>query len=180
MTIDWDDRFWRNVHPEALSGCWLWHGSVDRFGYGIYGATGERKAHRLAYQRTKGPIPRGFVVRHRCDVKGCVNPDHLVIGTHKDNSRDAMERGQVARGTRNGASKLDERQVLEIRARLAGGESTVRLARAFGVSQSLVSQISLRQAWAWLGASESSSREDSTKSENESSPPAHRSGEVAG
>lgn len=86
--IDWDDRFWRKVHPEALSGCWLWHSTVDRWGYGRFETrprTGHAKkniAHRLAYELVHGPIPAGMHVRRetwacsRCGETGPDRDDH--------------------------------------------------------------------------------------------------------
>jgi hypothetical protein len=109
--IDWGARFWRHVHPEALSGCWLWHGAVT--GRGDYGRTilGARKgrtrpAHRVAYELTRGPIPEGMCVCHACDVPLCVNPEHLFLGTQADNVADMVAKGRVAKGIRNGSHTM--------------------------------------------------------------------------
>lgn len=157
--IDWSDRFWSKVHPEALSGCWLWHGGVNEHGYGIFGRgrrkDGVIKAHRHAYQLTKGPIPDGLVVRHRCDVPACVNPEHLELGTQKDNARDSIERGRavkppVRRGRDNVNGKLDEDAVRSIRRERAAGTSLETLAKRYGVGISSISRVALGRCWSWV------------------------------
>ena len=78
------ERFMRHVSPEPNSGCWLWCGAVRKDGYGVAG-TGSRlhgsrripAAHRFSWELHRGPIPVGQWVLHKCDVKICVNPDHL-------------------------------------------------------------------------------------------------------
>ena len=79
------------------SGCWLWIGAVTKKGYGMI--TGNRYAHRLAYEEFIGPIPTGMQVLHKCDVKCCVNPEHLYSGTHRDNVFDAVIRDRYTRDT---------------------------------------------------------------------------------
>jgi hypothetical protein len=76
-------------------GCHEWTASTNRGGYGTL-RVGDKawKAHRLAYRRKVGPIPRGMHVLHRCDNPPCINPDHLWIGTHTDNMRDRSAKGR--------------------------------------------------------------------------------------
>lgn len=79
-------------------GCWLWTASLRR-GYGQFGLGKKNMlAHRASYILYKGDIPDGLVVRHTCDVKHCVNPRHLVLGTHKENVRDCIQRGRRSKG----------------------------------------------------------------------------------
>lgn len=81
--------------PELNSGCWLWTGGTDRYGYGTQWIDGRVVyAHRLSYQHHHGPIPDGFVVRHKCDTPACINPDHLLTGTPMDNVMDMFARGR--------------------------------------------------------------------------------------
>lgn len=145
MAVDWDAPFWRNVHPEALSGCWLWHGSMLESGYGKFHKGARRVyAHRLAYELVVGPIPRGGVVMHTCDVPACVNPDHLKIGTQLDNMRDMTRKGRRVRGERHGCAKLDQATASRIR-RSSGKQRDI--AAEFGVSQRTVWRIKAGLAW---------------------------------
>lgn len=72
--------------------CWLWNGSIRTNGYGHYS---NKQAHRLSYEFFISSIPKGFLVCHKCDVKLCVNPDHLFVGTQFDNMRDASTKGRM-------------------------------------------------------------------------------------
>lgn len=80
---------------EHRDGCWIWPGALTKDGYG-YMRVGpvSRSTHRVAYEAVNGPIPRGMVVRHRCDVRACCNPAHLQVGTHEDNNADIVARGR--------------------------------------------------------------------------------------
>jgi hypothetical protein len=90
------------------SGCWLWQGAISQNrGYGLFQwwdgtRTKTRLAHRCSYELANGPIPEGMFVLHTCDVRACVNPDHLYLGTQKRNMQDMIERGRAATGDRNG------------------------------------------------------------------------------
>ena len=70
---------------------------------------------RILYERFVGPIPDGYVIRHKCDNPRCINIEHLIAGTHAQNVRDRVERGRSAIGEKNGRSKLTEQQVKEIK-----------------------------------------------------------------
>lgn len=85
---------------EALTGCLLWTGSLDAYGYGqvkLVINKLDKKAHRLSWQMHRGLIPDGMVVRHTCDTPACINPDHLEIGTQLDNIADRVARGRSRR-----------------------------------------------------------------------------------
>lgn len=147
------DRFHNMVSPEPNSGCWLWTGATKEYGYGVIGL-GERgkgigKAHRVAYELYKGPIPNGMVVCHKCDNPYCANPDHLFIGTLKDNMRDCVRKGRNFipdnRGERAKWSKLTEDAVRHIRQRAMAG---TEYAKMYGVSKSAIYEIWRGKNWA--------------------------------
>jgi hypothetical protein len=88
-----------NSIPITESGCWLWTGDVDKGGYGrlSYYSEGKRvfiRAHRASFLVFKGDIPAGHFICHKCDVPGCVNPDHLFAGTALENTRDMIAKGR--------------------------------------------------------------------------------------
>jgi hypothetical protein len=123
----WDKTLFERIDektiPEPMSGCWLWTGVTDRSGYGqVRQGKLNTPAHRLNYERFVGPIPDGLLLRHVCDLPCCVNPQHLVPGTHKDNSDDKFARGrfrlnpkQISRDAGRRPSVLSVSDVMQIR-----------------------------------------------------------------
>lgn len=111
-------------------------------GYGNF-KMGKRfeSAHRASYLLYRGPIPAGLCVCHACDVRSCVNPSHLFLGTKADNARD------MACKERSRTTKLTAAQVVEIRWRREKGETLVQLAAAFGVSFSAIHMLCARKTW---------------------------------
>lgn len=149
---------WEAFVPERPEhGCWQWQGGKDPDGYGAFMMkcphTGRRiqRAHRAAYLLFIGEIPRGMFVRHRCDNRGCVRPDHLELGPPKANSRDMVERGRSRPGERNHNAKLNAGQVILIREAIASGERYSALARAYDVSEGLIRSIVRGRAWRHVG-----------------------------
>lgn len=141
------EKFNEKFIPEPMSGCWLWVSAYFTNGYGYVTDGGRnRRASRVAYELFCGPIPKGLLVRHSCDNKSCVNPAHLLVGTDQDNSNDAVRRGRVAKGERAGRAKLTDAQVAEIRLRRATGESSVTIARDFGVWHTHVLTLAKRRS----------------------------------
>lgn len=153
MASEWA-RFWSKVERSSPDGCWLWGGRVNAGGYGE--AVVNRKsyrAHRLSFELFIGPVPEGHIVRHTCDVRACVNPSHLLTGTHKDNSDDCGRRGRRAFGSKNGAARLVPRAVLGIRADYAArryGRGQRWIAAKYGVSQSTVRDVVSGKLWGWV------------------------------
>lgn len=137
------EYFFERSIPEPNTGCWLWLGWVDKDGYGTIRG---RPAHRKSYEAHKGAIPEGKIVLHSCDQPGCVNPDHLRCGSHQENSDDRVMRGRAAgpRGVDHGSSKLDDYDVLKIR---ADQRSARQIAAQYGVHKSTVCRIRSRQLW---------------------------------
>ncbi len=132
-------RFMVKVQKDPMSGCWLWTGSF-RQGYGAFDG---KWAHVESYKMFKGPIEKGLMVRHTCDVKECVNPDHLILGTHEDNMKDVVDRGAQL-GENNGFSKLTWKEVREIR---ASSDSVKVLAKRYNIAASGVYHIITGRAW---------------------------------
>ena len=125
-------------------GCWPWVGATDPKGYGRFGINGSVLfAHRVGYEFFVGPIPDGYLLRHRCDNPPCVRPDHLLPGTDQDNADDMRRRGRANYGKR---LTMADAQAIRAAAR-AGAPSLAELARMFGVSKSTVSVILLNQTW---------------------------------
>lgn len=122
--------------------CIEWTGCRDSFGYGMRRVNGKvRRLHLIAYEETYGTIPKGMVVRHKCDNPSCYNPEHLEIGTRADNNRDRDVRGRTAKGVRNGSAKLTPEIVQEAKALYASGEWTHRsLGKKYGVDHRTIAR----------------------------------------
>jgi hypothetical protein len=145
------ERFWRFV--KKTDGCWLWTGDLTNNGHGVIGHWPTRKAKIIASRASWilhfGDIPEGLFVCHKCDVRACVRPDHLFLGTQKQNLEDAAQKGRMGRGTKVNTNKLTEADVRHIRT-LYPHRSQQSIAIEYGVSQVLISTIVLRKTWAWL------------------------------
>jgi hypothetical protein len=134
------------------NGCLEYTGTRDlRGGYGVLTLKGKwKKAHRLAYELTKGVIPEGMFVCHTCNNPPCLNSEHLVLGTNAENMayRNACGRTNKPQGERNHEHKLVEEQVRAIRVRYAeGGISSRALAREFGVSRRTIMRVVHKTHW---------------------------------
>ena len=132
--------------------CWLWTGPLNTRGYGHMVITCTRAmAHRVSYWINRGQIPKGESVLHACDVPACVNPEHLRVGTARDNAADAIARGRTLRGERGTKAKLTEQQALEVIRLWSQGERTqAQIAGLFGVTGSTVANIASGKTWVHL------------------------------
>jgi hypothetical protein len=151
------ERFW--THVERGDGCWLWLGHRASNGYGRFGVwdgtrTDVRQAHRVAWELTYGAIPVGMSVLHNCpggDVRNCVNPAHLWLGSIAENQADMVAKDRSARGERAHNVKLTAPMVRTIRQRwAAGGITQPQLARQHGVSRTAISAIVTGRTWRHL------------------------------
>jgi hypothetical protein len=135
--------------PIPVTGCWIWTGSLNNLGYGRFAINrSHRGAHRMSWEAHRGQIPPGLQVLHKCDVRCCVNPDHLFLGTASDNMGDMWAKrrhpGAGQRGEKHSQAKLTAEQVAEIR---ASRPFTKGLAKKYGVSNSRISAIRNNQSW---------------------------------
>lgn len=144
------DAFEARTVKDLATGCLLWVGSHDEKGYGQLRINRKIvKAHRFSWKAAHGDIPDGMLVLHRCDNPPCVNPSHLFLGTHTDNSHDMDAKGRrvnnQAKGAMCHAAKLTDEDIVAIR---SDTRRQVDIAADYGVTQSNVSKIKLKQAWA--------------------------------
>ena len=136
------------------NGCWIWQKYTHKNGYGSFGWGGGRnsRAHRASYECFVGEAPKGLDVCHTCDVRACINPDHLFVGTRRENIQDAADKGRLSlthqrKGSDHPGAKLTEESILDIRRRLSVGETRASLARLYSVSWSLINVIEKRNSW---------------------------------
>ena len=140
------ERLWAYV--EKTPGCWLWTGSINARGYGAFNpGRGRAIAHRYVYELTYGLIlSKDILVCHACDVRHCVRPDHLFLGTKKDNMADSIAKGRHIKGSMVGIAKLHETDILPIRA-LKGKMATRDVAQQYNVSVTTILNIWRRRTW---------------------------------
>lgn len=159
-----EERFWEKVakngpiKPGMSTPCWLWTAAKDGGGYGQLGLGTEKlgKAHRISWELHNGPIPVGKCVLHRCDLPECSNPEHLFLGTQKDNAEDRETKGRggqlsgdrhparrhpehLARGENHGNASLTNAQATALRMEYTGRYGDVlRLAQKYSVDRQTV------------------------------------------
>lgn len=141
---------------EVTPGCWLWKGSKYRNGYGHFRRKIKDKwvmfkAHRYSYERYKGPIPEGHLVRHTCNIPNCVNPAHLLTGTHKDNVMDAIISGTKSWGRNANHRHLDLQFARQVRITWNSVKpyaTQKEVAALHGISKQQCSRILRNEIWA--------------------------------
>ena len=147
------NRFWKKVPKNHTNNCWKWGGTIMVNGYGTLTIRPNKYyAHRASWMINRGPIPDGLHVLHKCDNPPCVNPEHLFLGTQRDNNNDKIRKGRARGGSMKGEShplvKMTNGKIKEIRARYkAGGITQGDLASQYGMSQPGVSAIITGRLW---------------------------------
>lgn len=136
------------------SSCWNWNGDRYDSGYGRLRDRNKRqvRAHRFFYEQVYGVIPEGLCALHKCDNRACVNPDHIFVGTKKDNMQDCLKKKRhkyiAHHGEDNGMSKLSKEKVTKIRELWAkGGIYQSDIAKKFGVTQQVISKVVNYKTW---------------------------------
>ena len=136
--------------------CWEWQGSThmkEKWNYGTISLNNKcTNAHRVSWEVFNGTIPKGLSVLHHCDTPLCVCPEHLFIGTGKDNIDDAVKKGRwpSKKGTANGCAKLTEDDVRQILKEQPRRHVARECAKRLGISVSVVQKILRRQTWSHI------------------------------
>lgn len=145
------ERFYNAFEFDLNGGCWLWFGAmINGTGYGSISHNSKNiAAHRLSWEIHHGPIPDGLCVCHHCDVRACVNPDHLFLGTHADNmhDKDRKGRGGYLLGEENHSSKLKARDIPIILDRLRQGQTCRQIGDSYGLTECAINAIRRGKSW---------------------------------
>lgn len=144
-------RFWAKVNVAGPDDCWIWTAGISQIhGYGKFTikkqGISDIGAHRYSWILANGSIPDGMMICHICDNPPCVNPNHLFLGTAKDNAIDCVRKNRSARGERNGNSKLNEADVLKIKESC----NLLQLSRTYDVSVRTILDIVTDRTWKHL------------------------------
>lgn len=153
ISAEWVQRFNAKWQKDEKTECWMWIGAKADKGYGEIKIPKTRRqipAHRLSYMIKYGEIQQGKCVLHRCDTPSCVNPDHLFVGTKKDNSLDMVSKMRHCYGERQGSHKLTEKDVLIIHSLVKFGVKQNRIAQMFGVTGMHITRIKRGERWKHL------------------------------
>ena len=143
---DLGERFWSKVDVGPVEVCWEWQAHTVRGYGGIKVDCKTKKAHRVAWELTSGPIPEDMCVLHKCDNPLCVNPSHLFLGTQSDNIQDRVSKGRCSAtsGEAHYRCKLSDEQVAGIRSILDKGYMGQRaIGKLYGVSHQYISRLKL-------------------------------------
>ncbi|MDD5371529.1 MAG: HNH endonuclease [Anaerolineaceae bacterium] len=143
-------------HPD---GCMIWQGGSDKDGYGIFTYEGKTyRAHRVAYELFNGELGNGMFACHTCDTPSCANPEHIFEGTSDDNKKDCVSKNRHSHEESHGRSKLTSAQIHDIRDAYELGINIVAIAKVYGISHTMVSNIGRGKFWTRSGGTISEAR----------------------
>lgn len=131
---------------KKTDGCWNWEGQISKLGYGSQGKN-KNQSHRMAWKFEYGEIPKGMYVCHKCDNRICVNPEHLFLGTIRDNLKDMFGKGRNIKGCQVQSAKLNENKVKEIKLSLKEGENSLSLSKKYTVHPRTIRDIKNNITW---------------------------------
>lgn len=146
--IKLQERLFKKTKEE--NGCWIWMKGKDLYGYGRTTIKNTSiSAHRASWIAWKGDIPDKIYVLHKCDNPQCINPDHLFLGTQKDNMKDMIskKRDLKAKGENSGTSKLKNEQIEQIEQIRESIKSSYDISKDFNVSASNIRAIRNNKTW---------------------------------
>lgn len=146
------------IRVKSEQECWEWTGPKHEFGYGQicigdYGKVSRPLSlQKIVWSILFGQVPKGLIIRHKCDNPPCCNPFHLEPGTQMDNMHDKIRRGRAnwALGEKQGTAKLKAHQIPEIRALAASGMTQRALAKQYNIGLTCINHIIHRKLWAWV------------------------------
>lgn len=143
------ERFIRSFKVNGLTGCWEWSSYRDKDGYGTISLNYKSvRAHRYSYEFHSGKSANGFLVCHSCDNPGCVNPDHLFIGSAKDNTHDMINKNRdTIIGEKNCKAKLKDQDIINIR---NSNKTTKELMVIYGLTKHSINNIKAKRTWKHL------------------------------
>lgn len=149
-----EERFWQYIKIGEPEECWEWQSNRGIRNYGLFTLSKGKtvRASRFVYELTNGPIPEGMFICHKCDNPPCCNPDHLFLGTPKENTADMIAKGRnlhrAARGEKSAKAKLTEKDVRRIREYYNSGQyKQAELAKMFHMSFNAIHAIVNRTHW---------------------------------
>jgi hypothetical protein len=155
ITERFEEKVDRSTGLGPHGSCHLWTAARNLRGYGVICEGGRRGkqlyAHRVAWELENGPISDGLHCCHHCDNPGCVNVEHIYLGTDADNMADRDAKGRQAKGSAHGNAKLTEADVRGIKRLLGQGVPGLELGRRYGVGSQLISKINTGKLWAHAG-----------------------------
>lgn len=147
-----EERFWSKVDKKSVDECWEWRAAKSK-GYGKFFPTRRKgiQAHRYAYWLVKGEIPKGLIVRHKCDNTACCNPAHLEIGTSQDNSDDMIKRDRHRKGESVYGAKLTSEIVAEIKQLFNDTKlNNKEIGEMYGVTKCCIRKIRAGESWSHI------------------------------